>query len=353
MKITIKQKPSTDGKTARLYLDICDGSKRNRRVLDLFVYIRTAKRFTPEQNKHNTDALTSAEKERNRVETELLNGGTLEDKRKSITIEELTRIYCANKKSKDNTQQTFAQMLKHIDADERADKLTTDVLNELYKQIERADVSTNTALLYRAKLDAVVRYGIKKGYCKSGILDKTDDKPKADHHEREYLSADELRILVDDYNTTGKNWQRVFLFSCFTGLRYSDVVALTWGDIKDNEIRLTTRKTNTFTTIPLNDKALSLLPTRKKDGAVFRVPDVSSIRKTLLSWATANGIKKSISFHTARHTFATLSLLGGAELYTISKLLGHHNITTTQIYADVVDATKRQAVDALNDIFKD
>jgi site-specific recombinase XerD len=78
----------------------------------------------------------------------------------------------------------------------------------------------------------------------------------------------------------------------------------------------------------------------------------SALSDNIRKWAALAGIRgKRISFHTARHTFATLELSLGADLYTVSKLLGHSNITTTQVYAKVVDKQKEEAVSLIDSAF--
>ena len=91
--------------------------------------------------------------------------------------------------------------------------------------------------------------------------------------------------------------------------------------------------------------------TAADDEKVFSLPDYQNVRRSLKRWLEGVKIKKHITFHVARHTFATLMLTLGADLYTTSKLLGHSKVTTTQIYAKIVDAKKVEAVNLVNNIF--
>lgn len=90
------------------------------------------------------------------------------------------------------------------------------------------------------------------------------------------------------------------------------------------------------------------------DGKVFDgLIAEPNINKVLAKWTKAAGITKKITYHTSRHTFATMMLTLGADLYTTCKLLGHANVKTTQLYAKIVDSKKVEAVNLVNDIFKD
>lgn len=105
------------------------------------------------------------------------------------------------------------------------------------------------------------------------------------------------------------------------------------------------RKTGKTEYIELNSQAAELLG-EKGTGRIFAVPmRLGKVETTLREWAKAAGITKHITFHTSRHTFAVLMLSAGVDIYTLSRLLGHSSVTTTQIYADIVDARRRQAVD--------
>ena len=80
---------------------------------------------------------------------------------------------------------------------------------------------------------------------------------------------------------------------------------------------------------------------------IFKIPSQSQLGRVLKQWCKDAGIDKRISFHTARHTFATLALTQGVDLYTVSKLLGHKTIQATQIYAKIIDEKKKAAMELL------
>lgn len=109
--------------------------------------------------------------------------------------------------------------------------------------------------------------------------------------------------------------------------------------------------------LPLSQQALSFLPERKKGDSMHAPIFNNDIRlncvvnKYLKRWADAAGITKTVTFHVARHTFATTSLTLGADLYTTSKLLGHTNISITQVYAKIVNEKKNEAVDLFDRVF--
>jgi len=157
--------------------------------------------------------------------------------------------------------------------------------------------------------------------------------------EREFLSVDELGKLEELYikATLKKNRQNVlkyFLFSCYTGLRYQDVKNLRFKDIKDgNLISLQMGKTKEFVNIPLTKKAKNLIPEKGfENQTVFNVLTDQPTNRYLKDIIKEVKINKKISFHCARHTFATLSKSLGIDYDVISKILGHTDIKTTKIY---------------------
>jgi len=118
-----------------------------------------------------------------------------------------------------------------------------------------------------------------------------------------------------------------------------------------NQARLhfTQQKTKGVEYIPISEQALQLCGERRNpEQLVFEdLPDPAWISKPLKRWVEAAGIKKKITYHCFRHTFATIQLSSGTDIYTVSKMLGHTNVKTTQIYAKVVDEKKNKAAQAI------
>lgn len=222
---------------------------------------------------------------------------------------------------------------------------------------EPRPLANNTRKRLFAQFEAIINKAVKSELMDSNPIEKMEraDKPKTIMTERSFLTSEELRTL-QDHPTGPENVRKAFLFSCFCGLRWSDVKSLTWDNVrKDGDnwlIAKRTIKTGEWVFNPLNEGAKSFLPSEEEsaNGLVFELPTASAANADLKRWAKAAGIEKKVTFHTARHTFATLMLTLGADLYTTSKLLGHSNIATTQIYAKIVDEKKAKAVNLMNGI---
>jgi integrase/recombinase XerC len=172
--------------------------------------------------------------------------------------------------------------------------------------------------------------------------------------KREFLKISEFNTLFEFYSGgTMRNIDRVvlrhFLFSCATGLRYGDIKRLKWDDIEDEMLRLTMHKTQLPVSIPISDKAKVLLGERSK-GSVFRVYCNKVTNRILKSVIKSAGINKRVTFHVARHSFATISITLGIPLEVVSKLLGHTDLKTTQIYARVVDSVKVREMSKWNSL---
>ena len=173
---------------------------------------------------------------------------------------------------------------------------------------------------------------------------------------REYLTIDEVRKLIEA-DAPRADVKIAFLFSCFCGLRIMDIKNLCWKHISKNgnrwQVEIRQYKTGALLYLPLNMNARKWMPEQGDASSEDRVfPKLSIWYKSILrDWATDAGIEKKFSFHVARHTFATLALTAGVDIYTTSQLLGHANIRHTQRYAQIINSKKDHAISLLDDAF--
>ena len=213
-------------------------------------------------------------------------------------------------------------------------------------------LSNNSVVSYYGTLRTAINRAYKEGIITVNPTKEFDfaSKVRQEPSRREYLTLDELKTLI---NTECRHEivKRAFLFSCLCGLRVSDIRKLRWCDLQRSggrvRIEITMQKTKEPLYLPISDEALKWLPERGEandSDFIFPLTHEGTVNDTLQHWAKVAGITKHISFHVSRHTHATMMLTLGADLYTVSKLLGHKNIATTQIYAKIVDKKKEEAI---------
>lgn len=221
-------------------------------------------------------------------------------------------------------------------------------------------ISANTAHKLYAKFTTIIRTALYDEIITVNPLDKIDRKitPKAKPSKREYLTIEEIKKLIAT-ECRRSEIKNAFLFCCFVGIRFSNVKNITWGDIslKKNGATLSYKqiKVGTYETLPISKTAMMFLPTdseRKPDEKIFNLPKTETVNDILREWVKDAEIRKTITFHNSRHTAATLQLSLGTPIETVSKLLGHGKISTTQIYAKIIDQNKTNAVNLQNSIFE-
>ena len=213
-------------------------------------------------------------------------------------------------------------------------------------------LSQNSASTYFSVFKAALKEAFIDGYFTTDISAKIKSIP---HEEarREYLTLEELNTLVETPCELDV-LKRAALFSALTGLRHSDIQKLTWNEIKiENDqarINFTQKKTKGVEYMPMSKQALQLCgEVGSSNELVFKdLTNPAWISRPLKKWIESAGITKKITFHNFRHTFATLQLSSGTDIYTVSKMLGHTNVKTTQVYAKVVDEKKNTASKAIH-----
>lgn len=179
---------------------------------------------------------------------------------------------------------------------------------------------------------------------------------KEPESDREFLTVEEMRRLAK-VPAPSEALGRAFFFSCLTGLRWSDVVKLTWREVQKvgnvHRIVFKQQKTRSQEYLDINDQAADLIGERGADNAkVFAgLGAIQQARVGIAAWVKSAGINKHITFHCARHSFAIMMLDAGVDLYTLSKLMGHKSIESTQVYAKILDKHKQAAITRIPKIF--
>jgi integrase len=342
------RKRKRSGNKFSLFLDIYSNGKRKFEYLNLFL----------EGNKSlDRVTLELAESQRAKRQIELQYDSfdfVAPSKKKENFVEYFQRLV----KERPDDRSSWACTLKKITGYTGGSVRFIDIDDkwlEGFKQYLIADkkIKQITAYHYYSNLKYSLNRAVKEKIIATNpcALVSNIKKPET---KREYLTFEEIKLLMKT-DLGNKNVKDAFLFSCFSGLRYSDVRNLKWENIRANTIEYIQKKTKSVEYLPLSKTALNILNSRKTETAnsqdvIFPLPAKPVIWQHIQDWAEDAEIVKHISFHTARHTFATLSLTQGIDLYTVSKLLGHKDISTTQVYAKIIDQKKQEAIDKLPEI---
>ena len=220
-----------------------------------------------------------------------------------------------------------------------------------------------TLLLFEETVKAIFNKAVRSDLIASNpIHDLTKgERFHAPDKHREFLTPEELTRFLNVETATGneRQVQLAFGLSSMTGLRLGDMQHLRWSDIKDIDgtptISISQRKTKRVVSIPLNDLAQSLLPPRDEsnpDALVYHLVKKSdNISKYVRRIKDKAGIEKDFTYHSSRHTTATLAITAGADISAVKEMLGHGSVTSTEVYAKVSLDKKIQAVNLTDGVF--
>lgn len=366
----LRRRKLTDGRVS-LFLDRSVDGGHEYEFLQLYLLPETSStamrqnartlRKAEEVLLSRTEALLNA-----KVETELANSGTgiqLSDwlqtcyenheKRGARDLGSISNVKRALHMFRPNTR------LSDIDRQFCLD-LIEWLCNTYRHRLTGKPISARTADTYCQTFRTMLNEAVREGLMDKNPWNRleTIEKIKKPESKREYLTIDEIRSMIAT-DCPNEFVKRAYLFSCFTGLRISDVRNLRWGDIYHENgqtfVSVVMKKTTKPLYIPLSKQALKWIPNKDSDNSSDRVfgnlVNYGNVNENLKKWAEAAGIRKHISYHTSRHTFATMMLTLGADLYTVSKLLGHSSVKHTQIYARIINRKKDEAVNLADSVF--
>lgn len=386
-KVKLRQK-TISGNRQSLYLDFYPpitnaktGELTRREFLGLYVH---SNKYVDENGKEKKINLTPVDKQHNK-ET-LLLGAQIRQKRENhlnkpeiytgyereqLKIQErgeenfVTYFRKLTNKRKASNHDNWMSAYNYLNAftggtlkfSDLTEKFCSDfkeyLLTVKSNRSNKTTLSQNSAVSYFNKIKASLKQAYKDG-CLQTDLNSKIDPIKQVETRRNYLTIEELNKLVKT-ECNNPLLKRAAIFSALTGLRFSDIQKLTWNEISQSKadgyaIQYTQQKTKGVEMLPISRQAFELLGKEAQSGdKVFKGLNYSAYEnRHLYQWIGAAGITKEITFHCFRHTFATLQLSKGTDIYTVSKMLGHRELKTTQVYAKIIDQKKREAADKIS-----
>ncbi|MBN1988732.1 MAG: site-specific integrase [Bacteroidales bacterium] len=406
IKVTLREKIISNGRKS-LYLDFYPeiihpdtGKLTRREFLGMYVYIdksdlkkhikeqkqlgknidalkkieKGLKPLTPIQEKHNADTIEVAEsikeKRQNQLKKPEIYSPLEKERLKVIALGEKCFVEYFRQmatKRKEATHTVWLSALNYLEefTKDTGGSVKFADLNQSFfenfkgfltstksKRSDKALLAQNSAVSYFNKVKAALKQAYKDGILQTDLNARIAPIKQAET-KREYLTIEELNQLV---KTPCNNilLKRAALFSALTGLRFSDIQKLTWGEIEyiageGYVLKFQQKKTKGIENLPISEQAVNLLgePKNPTDSVFDGLTYSAYQNKHLFQWLGAAGITKNITFHCFRHTFATLQLYNGTDIYTVSKMLGHKDLKTTQVYAKIVDDAKRKAANRI------
>ena len=378
-KVKLRAKKISNGRKS-LYLDFYPaiphpktGEPTRREFLGLYLF---EKPKTPIDKQHNTETLKIGESIRQQREN-FLNKPEIysqyeKEQLKKQELEQLCFVEyfekLANKRKASNHDnwvsalkylKTFTnKSLKFIDLNEKfLEDFKEYLLTTKSNKSNKSTLSQNSAVSYFNKVKATLKQAYKEGILQTDLNAKVSPI-RTEETRREYLTIEELNSLVET-DCNNPLMKRSALFSALTGLRFSDIQKMIWSELEYIKgqgyfLKFSQQKTKGVEDLPISEQAYSFTNGKTnpkempQDKPVFSGLKYSAYHnKHLFQWIGAAGITKDITFHCFRHTYATLQLFNGTDIYTVSKMLGHKELKTTLIYAKIVDKAKRKATNKI------
>lgn len=340
--------------------------KRTYEFLRLYLYDKP-KNFLEKEHNKETEQLAEAIRAQKILDIQSRKHGFVSSVNGKIGFLEYFKLMVEKKSDSNGNYGNWLSTLKHLTNFCKGNDIQLSKVDDTFLESfkiylltnkissRNGKLSQNSALSYFNK----VRTSLKEAYQTKMIAENPINRVKGikeKESNRQYLTLDELQKLVKtdcDYPII----KDAFIFSSLTGLRFSDIKSLKWKNITyDSQngyiIKFTQQKTKGVENLPISEQAIRIIGERKHDDDfVFSNLIYSAYHNKILhKWIEKAGIDKHITFHCARHSFATLQLTMNTDIYTVSKLLGHRHLKTTEIYAKVIDKKKINAVANMPDL---
>lgn len=360
-KVTVRQRAIRNDKIS-IYLDYYPAVRNpetmqmtRREYLGIYIYARPKNEM---EREFNNDMLTKAEAIRCiRVQSLINEEFGFLDKYK-MKADFLAYFWKVVRMKDHKCRTAYAHFENFVHGKCLFGDLTVELCQRFRAYLLNADglrhanrrVSINSASGYYCQFRSVLKVAYRDKMIRENINDFLESIETTDV-KKEYLTNDEVKQLAAT-ECDIPVLKRASLFSCLTGLRISDILNLKWEDFEIAPdrgycIRIRTVKTQTEATLPISFEAYELCG-EPGTGKVFKGLTRSMTNYPLRNWLKKCGIKKHITFHCFRHSYATMQIAAGTDIYTVSKMLTHRNVSTTQIYADLVSDKKRETTNRIS-----
>ncbi len=362
----LRRRRLADGRES-LFIDHTSGGKHEYEFLSLYLVPETSVKAKRENAKTLRQAEEIIHAKTEALVDEQAQVEAAKDKSKMLLVDFMD-ILIAEYKSQGRSGYTVLRRAKNVlvlfrpdsrlcDIDKKFCTDYADWLKSGYLTKDGNPIEKTTAFSYFWQLGIVLTCACQKEYIKHNPwkLLSPHEKIQRPESKRDYLTLEEVAKLE---NTSYKKEaiRQAFLFACYCGLRISDIVTLRWRNITVNSgqwyVSVIMHKNSKPISLPLPAKALQWLPERgDANSPVFSLPEPETIRRHIKRWAEQAGINHDICFHTSRHTYGTMLITAGVDLYTASKMMGHADVRPTQEYAKIVDKKKEEAISLIDNVF--
>lgn len=372
MKVTLRQKKISKGMIS-LYLDfyppLVDPETRKstrREFLGMQIYEKPKSQI---EKQHNKETKIQAESVRSarQLDIQRNNYDFIFKKAKQVDFLQFFKKLTNKKWESEGNHGNWLSAYKYLELYTKGQCNTGDIDRDFCEgfkdflktttslKSKAKKLSQNSQSSYFSKFSVAIEEAFKKGYLEENYMLRID-RISQKETQREFLTLEELRAL---YATECELpvLKQAAIFSALTGLRWSDLIGLTWKEIQYSEIngyfiRFIHEKTDRPQTLNIPEQAVNIIGYPKgPEFNIFEGLKYSAWTNLKLSeWVMRAGIIKKITFHCFRHTYATLQLSLGTDIYTVSKLLNHKNVKTTQIYAKVIDQRRKEAAERIPDL---
>ena len=352
MSVQLREKKLKNGKS--YYLDIYHNGSRSYKFLGIKVITKGPKKDSPIQRK---EKIRIAEERAAQEQIRLISKGTTytPEHLRDISFSDFAEHFIDNYSKRDiRILEGSIKKFKEFTSSNtlRMSDINPDLMEQFKEYLLSCEsLSGETPHNYFTRFKKVLKSAKIKGIIQELPTDDiTFKNPNKDENLRkEVLEIDELRILANT-KCGNEEVKKAFLFSCYTGLGLAEIIDLKWKNIRKDRLITTRKKTGSPINNQLSSAPLNLIgEPRDKEDYVFKLQNIShtSVSKNLKYWLKRAEIDKKITFYCARHSFACLLLMNGANLKSVADAMGHSSTKTTLKYLNHVERLKDEATNNL------